>query len=306
MLSQIPYEVPSGLLKTARKLDPVRIAIAGADHPLPMEAARSAAIQGLIDPVLIGDKARIMRLSNQLSWELGGHSILHASSEVEAAEVAVRIASEGSVDAIMKGQVHTDVLLRAVLSPSFGLRAGRRMTHVFHLSLPGSPDPLLVSDCAINVSPDERTLKDIVLNTLDLARSLMIEKPRVALLSGTESIIESVPSSVLAHNVKSWARTQTRDREYVDGPMGLDVAISQSAANIKGVNGDVAGNANILIVPNLEAGNVLFKSLVYFRSALPAGLLLGAKVPIVLTSRADPPEARLAATIIAQIHAAIK
>lgn len=306
MLSQIPYEVPSDLLKTARKLDPVRIAIAGADYPLPMEAARSAAIQGLIDPVLIGDKARIMRLSNQLSWELGGHSILHASSEVEAAEVAVRIASEGSVDAIMKGQVHTDVLLRAVLSPSFGLRAGRRMTHVFHLSLPGSPDPLLVSDCAINVSPDERTLKDIVLNALDLARSLAIEKPRVALLSGTESIIESIPSSVLAYNVKSWAMTQIRDREHVDGPMGLDVAISQSAANIKGVKGDVAGNANILIVPNLEAGNVLFKSLVYFRSALPAGLLLGAKVPIILTSRADPPEARLAATIIAQIHAAIK
>lgn len=306
MLSQIPFEIPNELLRATRKFAPIRMAIPGADHPVPMESARAASTRGLIEPLLIGDKTRILRLAKQMSWELGGHSIVHAASETEAVETAVRVASEGGVDAIMKGQVHTDVLMRATLSGAFGLRTGRRMTHVFHLSLPGSADPIMISDCAVNVSPDEQTLRDIVLNTLDLGRSLSLRSLRTALISGTESVIDSVPSSLLADRVKTWAHDQMGAGEFIDGPMGLDVAISPAAAETKGVNSNVAGHANILIVPNLEAGNVLFKSLVYFRSALPAGLLLGAKVPIVLTSRADPPEARLAATAIAQIHAAGK
>ncbi|MEQ8319794.1 MAG: bifunctional enoyl-CoA hydratase/phosphate acetyltransferase [Rhodospirillales bacterium] len=303
MLSTTPFEIPSSLLDAARKLPAIRVAVAGADHPVPMESARAATINGIIEPILIGDKSRILRISKEISWELGGHTILNTGSETETAETAARIASEGRVKAIMKGQVHTDVLMRTVLSKSWGLRTGRRMTHVFYISFPGSSDPILISDCAVNVRPDEQTLRDIVMNTLELSRTLSIRAPKIALISGTESVIESVPSSILAHKVTIWGRDQVRPSEHIDGPMGLDVAVSQSAACTKGIGGDVAGKANILIAPNMEAGNVLFKSLVYFRSALPAGLLLGAKVPIVLTSRADPPQARLAAAVIAQIHA---
>ncbi|MDP4796054.1 MAG: bifunctional enoyl-CoA hydratase/phosphate acetyltransferase, partial [Rhodospirillales bacterium] len=207
------------------------------------------------------------------------------------------------VQALMKGQLHTDTIMRAVVARSAGLRTERRISHVFHMTVPNSEKALMITDGAVNVAPDERTLMDIVRNAVDLAHALGYARPKVAMLSGSESVIESMPSTVLAKRIVDRARGGEITDADVDGPFGFDNAVSPHAAELKGITSPVAGKADILAVPNIEMGNGLFKMLVYFRSALAAGVVLGAKVPIVLTSRADPPEARLAASAIAQIRA---
>ncbi len=304
MLSNHPFEIPSYLIEKSRGLPPQRIAVAGADNAVALESARQAADGGLADPVLVGDVDKIRALADGLGWDIGGHRLVDAAGEVDAARAAVALASAGEVSAVMKGHVHTDVLMRAVLNRDAGLRAGRRLSHVFHMTVPGSDRVLYITDCALNVAPDADTKIDIVRNAVALAHALGTEKPKVALLSASESVSEAMPSTVRAAEVVARAKAGEVDGALVDGPLAFDLAVSPRAAEIKGVTGDVVGQADILVVPNIETGNALFKMMVHLRSALAAGIVFGAKVPIVLTSRADPPEARYAATAIAAIAAA--
>lgn len=304
MLSDLPFEVPQSLLRKAQSLPPVTMAVAGADHPVALDSARQATDAGLIIPTLVGRKSDIERLSDELGWDVTNVRIVDAAPEGPSADAAAQLASKGEVAAIMKGQIHTDSLMRAVLQRDAGLRTERRVSHVFHMTVPGSDKALMITDGAVNVAPNEHTLLDIVFNAVGLAHALGYEMPKVAMLSGSESVLDSMPSTGLARRIVERAHAGEITGAYVDGPFAFDNAVSPAAARMKGIDSPVAGHADILVVPNIEMGNGLFKMMVYFRSALAAGIVLGAKVPVVLTSRADPPEARLAACAVAQIRAA--
>jgi len=301
MLSKLPFEFPSYLSEHAAGLPPLPMAVAGAGHPLALDSARRAAEAGFIEPVLVGDPDEIAAVAREIGWDISMLRIVAAADETHAAEAAAALASGGEVGALMKGHVHTDTLMRAILNRSAGLRTGRRVSHVFHMTVPGRDRVLHITDAAVNVHPGVSEKLDIVANAVELAQRLGMEEPKVALLSGAETVNPSVPSSVEAKEVVHLANNGAITKAVIDGPFGFDNAVSPEAARIKGVDSPVAGQADILVVPSLEAGNFLFKQMVYFMSATAAGLVMGAKVPVVLTSRADPPEARLAAAAIASI-----
>ena len=304
MLSTEPFEVPQYLVDLAGDLPGLAVAVVGADHPIALESARRAAETGAIEPVLIGEADVIRLLAKEAGWSLGDTRVIHEPDEEKKADVAAALAKNREVAVIMKGHVHTDALMRAVLRRDAGLRTDRRTSHVFHMTVPGRDGVLHVTDAVVNVQPDSGEMLDIINNAVDLAHALGTEAPHVALLSGAEVVNPSMPSSVQAAEVAARAADGEVQGAVVDGPFGLDNAISRAAAELKGIDSPVAGNADILVVPNIEAGNILFKQMVYFLSATAAGVVMGTKVPIVLTSRADPPEARLAATFIAAIVAA--
>ncbi len=303
MLSDHPFEVPQSLMTRATAHPARPMAVAGADHPVALLSAKQAADAGLIEPVLIGDPADIRRLAREIDWDVSHIRTVASGPEEKAAATAAALAAGNEVASIMKGHVHTDALMRALVAKDAGLRTGRRFSHVFHMTVPGSDRALMITDGAVNVAPDERTMMDIVGNSVDLAHSLGYAEPKVAMLSGSESVLPSMPSTQLARRIVERANAGEISGALVDGPFGFDNAVSPAAAQLKKIESPVAGDADILVVPNIEMGNGLFKMLVYFRSGLAAGVVLGAKVPVVLTSRADPPEARLAAAAVAAIHA---
>ncbi|MBO6949768.1 MAG: bifunctional enoyl-CoA hydratase/phosphate acetyltransferase [Rhodospirillales bacterium] len=304
MLSDHPFEVPHDLIEKAKRLPAVSMAVAGADHPVALESAKQATDAGLIIPTLVGDKSDIERIAKDLGWDITGIRVVNSKPEQHAADAAVQLASKNEVQSLMKGQLHTDSIMRAVVQRDAGLRTDRRISHVFHMTAPGSDKVLMISDASVNVAPNEETLLHIVQNSVDLAHALGYELPKVAMLSGSESVIDSMPSTILARKIVERANSGEVEGADVDGPFAFDNAVSPEAAKLKGISGPVAGQADILVTPNIEMANGLFKMLVYFRSALAAGVVLGAKVPVVLTSRADPPEARFAACAIAQLRAA--
>lgn len=292
MLSKIPFEFPPYLTKRAAGLSPLPMAVAGAGHPLVMDSARRATEGGFVEPVLVGDADGINEIARQIGWDISGIRLVPADGERQAAETAASLARGGEVAALMKGHVHTDTLMRAILTRNAGLRTDRRVSHIFHMTVPGRDRVIHITDAAVNVQPGVAEKLDIVLNAVDLAQNLGMETPKVAMLSGAETVNPAMPSSVEADEVVRLANSGAVKGAIVDGPFGFDNAVSPEAARIKGVDSPVAGQADILVVPNLEAGNFLFKQMVYFMSATAAGIVLGAKVPVVLTSRADPPEAR--------------
>jgi phosphotransacetylase len=301
MLSKIPFEFPSYLTERAAGLSPLPMAVAGAGHPLVMDSARRATEGGFIEPVLVGEADEITGIARQTGWDISRVRLIPADGEAHAAEIVAALARGGEVAALMKGHVHTDALMRAILTRSTGLRTDRRVSHIFHMTIPGRDRVIHITDAAVNIRPDVGEKLDIVLNAVELARKLGMRTPRVALLSGAETVNPAMPSSMEAAEVVRLANNGAVKGAIVDGPFGFDNAVSPEAARIKGVASPVAGQADILVVPNLEAGNFLFKQMVYFMSATAAGVVMGAKVPVVLTSRADPPEARLAAAVIASI-----
>ncbi|MEK9672652.1 MAG: bifunctional enoyl-CoA hydratase/phosphate acetyltransferase [Rhodospirillaceae bacterium] len=303
MLSTEPFEIPQSLLEKSKGLARAPMAVAGANNLVALESARQAADAGLIDPILVGDADAIYAIACEMDWDVAKYRIEHAADERDAAVRAVAIARAGEAQALMKGHVHTDALMAAVVNRDQGLRTGRRLSHIFHMTVPKSDRVLMITDGAVNVAPNESAMVDIVNNAVALSHALGITEPRVAMLSGTESPIPSMPSSQLAAAVVQRANNGEVTGALVDGPFAFDNAISPDAAKLKGIGSPVAGNADILAVPNIETGNGLFKMMVYFKSALAAGVVMGAKVPIVLTSRADPPEARFAAAAIAAITA---
>ncbi len=301
MLSKIPYEFPAYLADLAAGRPPVAMAVVGAGHAVVIDSARRATEAGYIEPVLVGDADAISVLAKAAGWDIGGLRVVPARDEQAAAETAVALARGGEVSALMKGHVHTDTLMRATLARDAGLRTGRRVSHIFHMTLPGRDRVLHITDAAINVAPGVDEKLDIVINAVALAHGLGMAEPKVAMLSGAETVNPAIPSSVDAAEVVRRAAAGGVTGAIIGGPLGFDNAVSPDAAEIKGIDSPVAGRADILVVPNLEAGNFLFKQMVYFMSATAAGIVMGARVPIVLTSRADPPEARLAAAAIAAI-----
>ena len=300
MLSQKPFVCPPELLKKAQTSRPLATAVAGAASPLPMESARRSAEAGLIEPILVGNQKSIGAIAEEMSWDVSNLRIISADGETVAAETAVALARSGEAAAVMKGQVHTDVLMRAVFNRDTGLRVGRRISHVFHMTIPERTGSLLITDAAVNVSHDVATKLDIIRNAVDVLHALGNTKPKVAILSATEQANESVPSSIAAAEVSRLAGDQISDA-LIDGPLAFDNAMSPEAAAIKGIDSPVAGQADLLLVPNIETGNTLYKSMVFLMSATAAGIVVGARVPVILTSRADPPEARLASAALAAI-----
>ena len=304
MLSKTPFEIPAYLVELGKGLPAIPMAVAGAGHPVVMESARQGADAGFIEPILVGDAADIGTIAADMGWDVSQIRILAADGEEGACRTAAALASGNEVAALMKGHVHSDALIRAVLNREAGLRTGRRASHVFHMTVPGRSRLLFITDAALNVAPDANAKLDIIQNAVDVAQALGKPEPKVALLSASETAIEAMPSSIEAAEVVRQARDGAITGALVDGPLAFDGAVSAEAATLKGIEGPVAGQADILVVPNIEMGNGLVKMMVYFMSGLAAGVVMGARVPIVLTSRADPPEARLAATAIAAIIAA--
>lgn len=303
MLSQKPYEIPPYLLAKCKGQAPVLTAVAGADHPVAMESARQAASHGLILPVLVGDQDLIRSIAQTMDWNISGCRIVNSPGEDKAPAAAVALARGHEVSALMKGQVHTDALMSAVVNRDTGLRTGRRLSHIFHMTIPERDRVLMITDGAVNVLPNTDTKMHITQNAVDLAHALGNTNPKVALLSGTESVLDAMPSSVDAAEVVKRANNGEITGATIDGPFAFDNAISPDAARLKGVDSPVAGHADILVAPNIETGNGLFKMMAYFMSATAAGIVMGAQVPIMLTSRADPPEARVASAALAAIVA---
>lgn len=298
------YACPTRLLDTARRLPPLPIAVAAANSPFALEGARRAREQGVVEPVLVGDPIDIRRIAKEMAWPLEGTRIVRARDDEDAARRAVQLARSGECGAVMKGHLHTDTLMLAALKKDAGLRAGRRFTHAFYMSAPGWKRGLILSDAAVNVAPSVDTKLDIVRNAVDLAHALGIPEPRVALLSCTEEVTDRVQSSLDAAEVSARWRDSQYEGALVHGPLAFDVAVSPEAARIKGIDHPVAGHADALVVADIESGNALFKMMVHFMGATAAGVVLGASVPIVLTSRADPPEARLISAAVARLLAA--
>ncbi len=291
------------ILKQAQALPALVTAVVWPDEPQSLGGAMLARDHGLIVPVLVGDGVRIRAAASAAGIDIAGVQIVGASSEAAAALAAVELVQFRKVQAIMKGHLHTDVLLRPMLDREKGLRIGRRFTHIFVMDVPGLPHPLLVSDAAINIAPDLMTKVDIVQNAIDLAHSLGIARPRVGVLSAVETVSPEIPSSMDAALLSKMAERGQITGGLVDGPLAMDNALDLAAARTKGIHSAVAGRAEVLIVPDLDAGNMLVKLLTHLAHAEAAGLVIGASVPVILTSRADGPLARLVSAALAVLHA---
>ncbi|MGI9381756.1 MAG: bifunctional enoyl-CoA hydratase/phosphate acetyltransferase [Methyloligellaceae bacterium] len=302
MSTEKTVQCPSFLLDAAAGQAPLRTAIVNAGTPIVMESARDAANAGILEPVLFGDRGDIESCARDLGWDLTGLEVVDANDESVAASEAAFAAGSGDVGAIMKGHVHTNTFMRAVLNKEAGLRTGRRLSHLFMMTAPAREEPLFITDAALNVHPDEETLQVIVANVVSAARAIGIAQPKIALLSATEEATEAVPSSMQAARLNTWAEDNVDDAD-VFGPLAFDLAVSPASAALKAVSHPVAGNADAIVVPDIVTGNALFKLMVHFLGACAAGVVLGARVPVLLTSRADPPAARLASAALAAVFA---
>ena len=290
------------LLKRAEPLPALLTAVICPEEPNALAGALLARRHTLIEPLLIGNPDRIAEVAAGLGESLYGIEIVAEPNQEAAARRAVTLVHEGRARALMKGHLKTEQLLRAILDKATGLRAGRRLTHVFVMDVPGLAYPLLVTDAAINIAPDLRTKVDIVQNAIDLAISIGIAEPKVGVLSAVETVNPDIPSSIDAALLSKMAERGQIIGGLVDGPLAMDNAVDIAAARLKGIRSPVAGRAEVLVVPNLDAGNMLAKQLTYLAHAEAAGLVLGAQVPIILNSRADDDMARLASCAVAALH----
>jgi len=269
---------------------------------LALQGALLARAHSLIEPILVGNPTRIATAAEAAGADLSGIEIVSAECPADAAACAVALVREGRAQALMKGHLHTDDLLRPVLDRANGLRGRRRLSHVFVMDVPGLAHPLLVTDAAINIAPDLATKADIVQNAIDLAQSIGIAQPKVGVLSAVETVNPAIPSSIDAALLSKMAERGQITGGLVEGPLAMDNAVSIGAARTKGLSSPVAGRAEVLVVPGIDAGNMLAKQLAFLSHAEGAGLVMGARVPIVLTSRADSDMARLASCAVAALH----
>ena len=290
------------LLDQVQGLDIVRCAVVHPCDAGSLSGAMDAANHGLIKPVLIGPKGRIRHVAEEAGISLQGVEIISVEHSHAAAEMAAAMAANKEVEILMKGSLHTDELLKAVLSHK-ALRTGRRLSHVFRFDVPLYPKPLIITDAAINIEPTLQEKVDIVQNAIDFARVMGIETPKVAILSAVETVTASIPSTLDAAALCKMADRGQITGGLLDGPLAFDNAVSPDAVQIKGIVSEVAGQADILAVPDLESGNMIAKQLEYLAGASGSGLVLGARVPIALTSRADGPMARFASTVLAVLAA---
>ena len=290
------------LIARTRPLEAVTCAVAWPcdDDALlgPLQAGR----ESIIRPILVGDEQVIRRAAEKQGETLEGCRIEHCPDPVSAAARCVELARQGQADVLMKGSLHTDELMSAVVSKTTGIRTARRISHVFAMDVPAYDRALFITDAAINIAPNLADKRDIIQNAVDLVTALGLSQPRVALLSAVETINEKMPSTIDAAALCKMAERGQIKGAIIDGPLAFDNAISEQAARIKKIASPVAGHADILVVPDLEAGNMLVKQLSYFAGAEGGGVVLGARVPIILTSRADSVRARVASAAIAQLY----
>lgn len=287
------------LLSMAKTLPPLTVAVV---HPVDSPSllgAVAAAKEGLIEPILVGPEAKIRKTAEEEGVDLSPYALIPTLHSHAAAERAVLMARRGEVEALMKGKLHTDELMHAVLDKENGLRTGRRMSHVFVADIPGFPRPLYVTDAALNIAPDLTAKRDIVQNAIDLFVQIEQRPPRIALLSAVETVNQAIPSTLDATALCKMAERGQITGAFLDGPLAFDNAISEKAAEIKGLCSEVAGRADILVVPDLESGNILLKQLSLLSGAYGAGIVMGAQLPIILTSRASGEAARKASCALA-------
>lgn len=300
---------PKDLLDRARaaRQNPLRLAVVRASAPLPMQTAKEAHEEGIATPILIGEADLIQKEAEALGWDLKGIAIHDSKGEQAAIEHATALTRKGGADAIMKGHLHSDVFMGGIVSRDAGIRGEKRMVHIFAMFHPDGGTPILISDAAVNVTPDLKTRQQTVITLAETAQALGIDTPRIAIIAATETPIPSIPSSLEAKELSDWAQENV-PQAIVSGPLSFDLAMAPEAVAIKGLNvegengNQVAGRADALVMPDITSGNVLFKAMVWHNGACAAGVVTGGKVPIILTSRADPPEARLASIALAALY----
>ena len=297
------HEKYERLIERCKSLAPTPTAVVHPCDKSSLEGAIDAAKLGLITPMLVGPAARITAVATECGLDISAYQVVDAAYSHQAAEKAVELVRLGRAEVLMKGSLHTDELMGAVVKRETGLRTARRISHCFVMDVPGHPDVIVITDAAVNISPTLAEKVDIVQNAIDLMHALGRTEVRVAILSAMETVNPQVPSTLEAAALCKMADRRQITGAIVDGPLALDNAISLTAAQIKKIDSPVAGRANVLVVPDLEAGNMLAKSLIFLAGADAAGIVLGAKVPIVLTSRADSVLARLASTAVAVLLA---
>ncbi len=300
-LSQTAPDCPASLIAQAATGPAPRVAIARAGAELPMVAAKDATEAGIMTPIFVGEADAIHAEAEKLNWDISAFALHNTEGEADSANTAAALCGADEADVLMKGHLHTDMFMKGVLTRDNGLRTTSRLVHVFHITPPGRDEPLLISDAAVNVTPDIKTRQACTQAVVDLARARGIERPKVAFLSATESAIPSVPSSMEAQELCNWAKSEIDGAEF-SGPLAMDLILSQDAVATKGLTNDpVAGQADCIVVPDIVSGNAIFKSLVYMGGGCAGGVVMGAKVPVLLTSRADPPAARMASAALAAI-----
>ncbi|SEB25727.1 bifunctional enoyl-CoA hydratase/phosphate acetyltransferase [Variovorax sp. YR216] len=297
------HEKYQRLIAACRAFDPIPCAVVHPCDESSLRGALEAAEENLIAPILVGPEQRIRAVAADCDLDISGLSIVDTPHSEASAEAAVRLAREGKVEALMKGSLHTDELMAAVVKRETGLRTGRRVSHCFVMDVPALHQPLIITDAAVNIFPTLQDKVHIIQNAIDLAHALGNGAPKVAILSAMETVNPNVPTTVEAGALCKMADRGQITGGILDGPLALDNAIDLNAAKIKKIASPVAGQADILIVPDLEAGNMLAKSLTFMAGADAAGIVLGARVPIILTSRADSLIARLASCAVASLVA---
>ena len=300
MLSNREIVCPNNLLDQAHKKKGVKAGIVNAGKPLPMLSVQDAVNENLIDPIFIGDQKEILECAKTLNWDISKYEIINEPIENNTAAIAAKLASENKIRIIVKGHIHTDILMKEVLKREYNLLGKTRLSHIWHMTINKDDKPLIITDGALNVSPNVKTKMHIIKNVINFSNRIGIERPKIAILSATEEVLESIPSSLEAAELTNLAKEENLQAD-VFGPLAFDNSISKKSAAIKGIKNDVAGLADVLLVPSVETGNALVKMLIYYSGACAAGVVVGGKIPVVITSRSDEAQARLASIAAAVV-----
>jgi phosphate acetyltransferase len=278
----------------------VKVAVVNAGKPLPMLSVQDAVSENLIEPIFIGNKEEIQKCAEDIKWDISSYEIIHEPTENNTAKIAAKLASEDKIKIIVKGHIHTDVLMKEVLKREYNLLGKTRLSHIWHMTVEKDDKPLIITDGALNVLPNVKTKMHILKNVINFSNRIGISRPKVAVLSATEEVLDSVPSSLDAAELTKLAKEENLTAD-VFGPLAFDNSISKKSAGIKGIRNTVAGEADVLLVPSVETGNGLVKMMIYFMGACAAGVVVGGKVPVVITSRSDEAQARLASIAAAVV-----
>jgi len=300
MLSNKEIVCPNNLLDVAHKKKGVKVAVVNAGKPLPMLSIQDAVNEKLIEPIFIGDKKEILKCADDLQWDISQYEIIDEPIENNTAKIAAKLASEDKVKIIVKGHIHTDILMKEVLKREYNLLGKTRLSHIWHMTIEKDDKPLIITDGALNVLPNIKTKMHILKNVINFSHRIGTLRPKVAVLSATEEVLDSVPSSLDAAELTKLAKDENLEAD-VFGPLAFDNSISKKSSAIKGIKNIVAGEADVLLVPSVETGNGLVKMMIYFMGACAAGVVVGGKVPVVITSRSDEAQARLASIAAAVV-----
>tara|TARA_B100000029_G_scaffold511465_1_gene605582 strand:- start:2013 stop:2924 length:912 start_codon:yes stop_codon:yes gene_type:complete len=300
MLSNKKIICPDNLINYAKKIGTVNAAIVNAGEIFPMESVHKAVQHNLINPIFIGNEKNINKYAEKLKWDISKYKIINEENENNTAPISAKLASDNKVKIIVKGHIHTDVLMKAVLKRDLNLIGKKRLSHVWHMTLDKNDKPFIITDGVVNVLPKLEVKMHILRNAVDFANKIGISRPKVAILSATEEVLESVPSSIDADIITQRCKKENINAD-VFGPLAFDNSVSKKSAAIKNIKNNVSGCADILLVPNVESGNALVKMMIYFMGACAAGVVLGGKSPVVITSRSDESEARLASIAAAVV-----